>query len=95
MSIQQMLLGLGASSKETHGEDVFASYLRNNYNTSTSTHYDPTAHVGNGIKFGNSNAGFSVKFPGNYDYLEIADHADLEIASSQFKIGRASCRERV
>ena len=46
-----MLLGLGASSKETHGEDVFASYLRNNYNTSTSTHYDPTAHVGNGIKF--------------------------------------------
>ncbi len=79
-----MLLGLGASSKEINGEDVFASYIRNNYNTSTSHHYDPTAHVGNGIKFGNSNAGFSVKFPGSLDYLEIADHADLEIASSQF-----------
>jgi len=84
MSIQQVLLGLGASSEEINGEDVFASYIRNNYNTDSSHHYDPTAHVGNGIKFGNSNAGFSVKFPGNYSYLQIADHADLEIASSQF-----------
>ena len=81
-----MLLGLGASSKEIHGEDVFASYIRNNYtsNPGSSFHYTPTAHVGNGIKFGNSNAGFSVKFPGNIDYLEIDDHTDLEIASSQF-----------
>ena len=81
-----MLLGLGAASDVTNGEDVFATFLRNNANADpgASFHYTPTAHVGNGIKFGNSNAGFSVKFKGVYDYLEIDDHADLEIASSQF-----------
>jgi hypothetical protein len=75
---QQMLLGSVPSGSKTYLEDVFSSNVWDG---------DATARkISNGVKLGNSNAGYSVGFDGNGDYLSIGGGTDMELGTGDFTI---------
>ena len=61
-----------AAADKTYLEDVFSSDV-----------WDGTAtarKISNGVKLGNSNAGYSVAFDGSGDYLSIGGGTDMELS---------------
>ena len=67
-----------AAADKTYLEDVFSSDV-----------WDGTAtarKISNGVKLGNSNAGYSVGFDGSGDYLSIGGGTDMELGTGDFTI---------
>ena len=76
---QRLIMAAGGAKKDsTYIDDVFSTYL---YKGNAATR-----PISNGIKLSNDNAGNSVNFDGNGDYLSLAASSDFTYGTGDFTV---------